>query len=315
VKTYLGVTDMDWIRLLRATGDEVEQANFWNPGGTRAFRALQHGELFLFKTHAADGSRIVGGGIFDAFVFMRVTEAWETFHEQNGVVSLEQFRERVLRYRRTATSLALDAEVGCTLLRDLRFFDVAEQLPSPPDFSPNIVQGRSYDLDTLPADHPVLVACALLIQPGITAPGAEVPWELRQRMFGDARLHTPRLGQAAFKAVIAENYHHHCAITGDKVRPVLQAAHIRPVSEGGAHRSDNGMLLRSDMHTLFDAGYIAVDAGHRLRVSPLLREEFGNGDALYAKAGSVIDLPERPVDRPNAEFLEWHLSERFKASA
>ena len=37
--------------------------------------------------------------------------------------------------------------------------------------------------------------------------------------------------------------------------------------------------------------------------------------ALYAKAGSLIELPERVVDRPNTEFLEWHMDERFKESA
>ncbi len=74
---------------------------------------------------------------------------------------------------------------------------------------------------------------------------------------------------------------------------VLQAAHIRPVTAGGEHRLDNGLLLRSDVHTLFDRGYLGVDAKYRLRVSPRLREDFSNGDQFYAMAGQVIGLPER----------------------
>ena len=50
------------------------------------------------------------------------------------------------------------------------------------------------------------------------------------------------------------------------------------------------------------------------RVSPRLREEFGNGEQFYAQAGQVIELPARRADRPNREFLEWHLDEVFKAS-
>lgn len=95
------------------------------------------------------------------------------------------------------------------------------------------------------------------------------------------------------------------------MRPVLEAAHIVPVGQGGAHRIDNGMLLRSDMHTLFDRGYIGFDKRHELRVSPALREQFGNGDWLYSREGTQIALPDRRAERPNTEYLEWHLDEVF----
>jgi putative restriction endonuclease len=51
-----------------------------------------------------------------------------------------------------------------------------------------------------------------------------------------------------------------------------------------------------------------------LLVSTRLREDFGNGDHFYARAGEAIDLPEHRADRPNHDFLEWHLDEVFKAS-
>ena len=66
------------------------------------------------------------------------------------------------------------------------------------------------------------------------------------------------LGQAAFKALVQEAYGRRCAVTGDKIVPVLQAAHIRPVTAEGENRVDNGLLLRSDVHTLFDRGYLGV---------------------------------------------------------
>jgi putative restriction endonuclease len=109
-------------------------------------------------------------------------------------------------------------------------------------------------------------------------------------------------------------YRRQCAITGTHIPPVLQAAHVRPVTAGGEHRLDNGLLLRSDVHTMFDHGYLGVDGQYRLRVSPRLREEFGNGEQFYKRAGQVIELPARRADRPNHEFLEWHLGEVFKAS-
>ena len=50
-------------------------------------------------------------------------------------------------------------------------------------------------------------------------------------------------------------------------------------------------------------------------VSPRLRADFSNGDQFYAKAGQIIDLPERRADRPSREFLEWHLDEVFLKAA
>ena len=45
---------------------------------------------------------------------------------------------------------------------------------------------------------------------------------------------------------------------------MLQAAHIRPVTKEGPHRVDNGLLLRSDIHTLFDQGYVTVTPEHTI---------------------------------------------------
>jgi putative restriction endonuclease len=102
-------------------------------------------------------------------------------------------------------------------------------------------------------------------------------------VFGDPRLAPYRLGQQAFKAVVAAAYRGRCAITGTHIPPVLQAAHVRHVTEGGEHRLDNGLLLRSDVHTMFDQGYLGVDPRYRLMVSSRLCEEFGNGEQFYAQ--------------------------------
>lgn len=65
---------------------------------------------------------------------------------------------------------------------------------------------------------------------------------------------------------------------------------------------------------MFDRGYLAIDDNYRLLVSPRLRGEFGNGERFYAKVGEVIELPDRKIDRPQREFLQWHIDTVFKAS-
>ena len=136
---------------------------------------------------------------------------------------------------------------------------------------------------------------------------SEYPKDCR-RTEGDNR---PRLGQGGFKALVHGAYRDQCSITGHKIRPALQAAHILPVGRGGEHRLDNGLLLRSDVHTMFDRGYLGVDPEFKLRVSRRVRDEFGNGDEFYEREGSIIALPERPIERPNSEFLTWHMDTVF----
>jgi putative restriction endonuclease len=313
VKAFVGVTDLDWYRQLHASGPNHDEVNFWFPSPSQGFKALSVGEFFVFKTHVGKdplfSNRIVGAGRFSAFVRLRLSEAWDLFGRTNGVYSLEQLRARIEKYRRLPIERFDDPEIGCVLLNQAAFFDEQNILPAPADFATNTVRGRSYELAELDSGHSVMSA---ILQHSFVVDGVRPLVADLTR--GGPTITISRIGQQAFKAVIAENYLHHCAITGDKVRPVLEAAHILPVAEGGEHRVDNGLLLRSDVHTLFDRGYLGVDLDYRLRVSPAIREQFGNGDWFYSREGVEIALPEKKRDRPNKEFLEWHNDEVFKAA-
>jgi putative restriction endonuclease len=63
-----------------------------------------------------------------------------------------------------------------------------------------------------------------------------------------------RRGQAAFRAALIDAYGGRCSITGCDAVEALEAAHISPYK--GDHTNDvtNGLLLRADLHTLFDLG-------------------------------------------------------------
>jgi putative restriction endonuclease len=110
---------------------------------------------------------------------------------------------------------------------------------------------------------------------------------------------------------VTDLYERRCAITREKALPVLQAAHIKPVTREGKHRVDNGMLLRSDVHTLFDKGYLTVTPEHRLRVSGRLKRDFDNGENYYRLDKSEIWVPRQAENRPNRNFLEWHADKVF----
>lgn len=316
MRAFVGVTDLDWYRQLLAQHSEHSEVNFWFPSAGQGFSAVAPGEFFILKTHVnrsvpALSNRLVGVGRFSGYARLRVSEAWEWFGHANGVRSAAELRARIAHYRAHSFDLYEDPEIGCVLLQDLAMFEPEDAIAAPDDFSTNIVRGKTYVVEELESRHAVLTAVTRYLDPSANPFDAEARRLVQQRTTGEARLVVPRVGQQAFKALVAEAYHHRCALTGDKVRPVLQAAHILPVGLGGEHRVDNGLLLRSDMHTLFDRGYIGIDPKFRLQVSPALREQFGNGDWLYSRARQPIAVPYRSSERPSHTFLEWHLENVF----
>ena len=74
---------------------------------------------------------------------------------------------------------------------------------------------------------------------------------------------------------------------------------------------DNGLLLRSDIYTLFDRGYVTVTPDMTFQVSPRLRKDFDNGKIYYQHDGSPLLLPRRETDRPDPEALDWHSKHVF----
>ena len=74
MRLRIAVTDNAWFRYLQSQPD-VDEVNFWQPGGERAFRALEPGELLLFKLHHPQ-NYIVGGGFFVRFLSFPWSFAW-----------------------------------------------------------------------------------------------------------------------------------------------------------------------------------------------------------------------------------------------
>jgi len=293
------VTDNDWFRFLR---DEpgVDEVNFWQPSGQRNFRALDPGELFLFKLHSPQDF-IVGGGFFVRFVRFPYTWVWDAFGRKNGAATLGEMKRRIERYCRAPVEPG--DPIGCIILSQPFFWREADWIPVPADFARNIVQGKTYEPDSMTAR--LLweeVNARMSLSMALPLDEVAEPTSL----YGEPTLVRRRLGQGAFRALVTDNFQRRCAVTGEKALPVLDAAHIRPVGEGGQHRIDNGLLLRSDVHRLFDAGYVTVTPDGRFLVSRRLKDDFDNGEPYMPFHNQRIWLPGEPESRPASEALEWH---------
>lgn len=298
MRAYVGVTDEEWFELL-GSRPGLEEANFWQPGGSRLFKALEPGELFLFKLHAPNNF-IVGGGFFAHSTLLPVSLAWEAFGVSNGATTLAEMRRRVEKYRRVPAQPLEEYQIGCILLEQPFFWPREHWIPVPADWKQNIVQGRTYDLLAEPGRSLLAQVRERLVGMDLAAAGEPEP------RYGEPVLVKPRLGQGSFRVVVTDAYSRRCAMTGEKTLPVLEAAHIQSYAAGGAHRVDNGLLLRSDLHTLFDRGYVTVTPDYRVEVSRRIREEFTNGRDYYALHGREIALPSDTEQRPAVGFLSWH---------
>ena len=110
--------------------------------------------------------------------------------------------------------------------------------------------------------------------------------------------------------LVTDNYGRRCAVSGEKTLPALDAAHIIPYGRGGTHFPENGILLRRDIHSLFDRGYVTVTADFRFEVSNRIREDYENGREYYAMHGREVVVPLNPNLQPDRAALEWH-NQRF----
>ncbi|MGY1665937.1 HNH endonuclease [Geodermatophilus sp. SYSU D00696] len=73
------------------------------------------------------------------------------------------------------------------------------------------------------------------------------------------RLARVRLGQGSFRARLLEQYGESCAFTGPAPAAAIEAAHLYSYAQAGVHEDGGGLLLRRDLHRLFDQGEIAIE--------------------------------------------------------
>jgi putative restriction endonuclease len=303
VKLVVAVTDRDWFDHLSQRGDLAE-VNFWAPSGT-TFKALEPGELFLFKLHAPNNF-IVGGGVFAYATNLPCSLAWDAFGEANGAPTLFAMRERIRRYRRVAHDDRSDFVIGCRILTQPFFLPASAWISVPASWAPNIVAFKTYTTDD--PDGRLLWEA---VQAHARVADNAAPAASGAR-YGEPMLVRPRLGQGTFRVLVTDIYNRRCAVSGERTLPALDAAHIRPFGEGGEHAASNGLLLRRDIHSLFDAGYVTVTPSLHFEVSGRIREEFENGRHYYELHGSPVARPNRPELLPDQQSLSWHNEYRYR---
>lgn len=298
----VGLTDRRWFDFL-AQESGVDEVNFWRPSPRAGLQGLQPGDLFLFRLHAPVG-KIAGGGYFTKYLRMPVGYAWTAFGRKNGAESLEALRSSIAQFLGGAALAHGDFTIGCIMLASPFFFRPDEWF-TPPGWVAGIRSVKYYR-----ADEPDGARLEGMVRDRIA--GRQLDEILAARDAAeDSRmvLVKARTGQGYFSAVVADAYNWRCAVTGERVRPTLDAAHILPVGARGPNIVQNGLFLRTDIHRLLDAGYATITRDRdevKFVASSRIDEEYHNGKEYLALTGKSLQLPRHSGEWPDQEFITWH---------
>jgi putative restriction endonuclease len=308
---WVAVTHSDWFDFL-AQERQREEVNFWNPSDYYAFHGSA-GSPFFFKL-TSPRNAIGGFGYVASFSRLPEWLAWECFGQGNGAATFEELKARLdairrrIRARPSAGGLL---QIGCIVLVQAVFFARDQWISQPSDWPVRNLRPMRYDLSTGEGAR-IWRGCQERASALAGTRDVLLVREERER-YGDAVLVKPRLGQGAFRVVVTDAYDRACAVTQEHSLPVLEAAHIVPYAQGGRHEIGNGILLRSDLHRLFDLGHVTVTPDLRLEVSGRLRGDFENGRTYYPMDGTQVSVPSDARLRPDPNLLRWHNATVFRA--
>jgi putative restriction endonuclease len=307
MKLFIGVTDNTWYENLKNIPD-IDEVNFWQPSA-HTFKVLQPGDIFLFKPHRPYRA-IVGGGYFVRKIDLPVSYAWRSFGIENGANSLSEMRARIEKYRRISSSPTEDYIIGCIMLAYPFFFSESEYIELPSSWSDPIQQGKGYSVESEEGAR-IWRDVTVRKQSNMDIADAVVAASPEERR-GSPQVIMPRKGQGIFRGIVLKSYNSTCAVTRERALPTLIAAHIQDFAKDGPNTIKNGILLRSDIHNLFDDGYVTISPDYHFEVSKRIKEDFDNGEEYIKLHGSQLYLPANDLERPNKKFIQWHNENRYK---
>lgn len=163
------------------------------------------------------------------------------------------------------------------------------------------------------------VSIAMHSRPPLLAGFAEPGADIGHSQFERQKILTSCISRdQQFLAHVVAAYGGRCAITGPELRsggghPEVQAAHIRPVAEGGHDVVPNGLALTATVHWMFDRGIVSVNAANQVIITGQYRDTVLKYRLIFE--GAKINLPTNERDYPAPYFTEYHRHQIFKGIA
>jgi putative restriction endonuclease len=283
-------TDNSWFEFLKAN-EYNSYINFWTPTPWN-IRKLKQGDRWYFLLKSP--IRKIGGfGEFHEYKNLTANNAWQEFGQRNGRSEKDQFVSSIQSYidknSKNYGNIPIDIntyEIGCIVLNNCEFWDeekfqtLEEQEL---DFSDQIVKYKYFETDTPFTNTNTYDSFTVL---------NESREEYRRSV-------NQRKGQGEFKGKILKAYCNACCISGETCPELLEAAHLQSYLSENSNHVQNGILLRVDLHRLFDCGLLYIDEDYIIHISSILTNE------LYTKfQGHKISLPQNEENHPSLASLK-----------
>lgn len=283
-------TDIDWFKFLRTEGLNSE-INFWTPTPWNVSRLAKGDKLyFMLKSPIR---KIGGYGQFVEYKNMSVNDAWNKYGYKNGCASKKELIERLDSYKASNSTderSVTETEIGCIVLTNAMYFDDDKFMDLDNyeiDFSRFIVKIKYFnELDPLETEINATIKDFELLP-------------ATSEKLKKSRLVTERKGQGNFRAIITRAYSNKCCITNESTPELVEAAHIQSYIDENSNHVKNGLLLRVDLHKLYDNGLMYIDESFVIHISPEVKS------AYYRELnGKTISLPTNLNDYPSKDALK-----------
>lgn len=285
-------TDNTWFETLRQ--NELNSfVNFWTPTPWK-ITGLSKGSRFYFMLKSPI-RKCAGFGNFFAYEEMSINQAWKEFGKRNGCESKEELRRKITLYleknsKQNPKEEGDDYKIGCIVLSNCEFWENGEYLNIEDfniSFPKEVVKLKYFYEDDL-------------IKNSLSLPEKK-DFELvsaAREKFENVTT-TKRDGQARFKRKMLETYSNKCCISGEETPELLEAAHIQPYINKSSNHIQNGLLLRKDLHTLFDNGLLNISQLYKIRLSPQIKSKY-----YLDFEGKSLSLPLEERNYPSKQALK-----------
>ena len=316
--SYIINTDPNWISYLLDNG--IKNPVFWLKRNNSPHRAaLVEGHPIFFRITGTNPPVIKGFGYVKHTLPIRLQQAFLTYGDRLGYSTIGNMVETSSAWT-SGVELETGTEVFCIevvkfqVIQDIRTDTELRELGIDFDHR-HVVTGKGLDDSQTErllalANQKSIYKTNLLekfFSENVNPYRTEefTPQDIQDAREKIARLVSKRRGQPEFRRMLLSAYNSQCAISLCDATPALEAAHIIPYRGPETNHISNGLLLRADIHTLFDLGFIVVDTTRMaIEIHPDLR-----ASSYHTLSGSPLHLPDREELWPSKEALNWHRQE------
>jgi len=166
-----------------------------------------------------------------------------------------------------------------------------------------------------PAEHQFVVALEQdqkIIPSGEPVAVQEIVKRYNERIV-KARYHQP-----LFRARVIHAYEERCAVCRLPFTELLEAAHIRPDSQGGSTKISNGMSLCKIHHGAYDANIIGISPDYTIHVKDSVLATFDGPTLQHSikemDGEALRQIPKETASKPDRELLAERFEKFQKAS-